>query len=63
MPVDVVETTYTWADEPGGGTAMTLRSRGEPAGFAKVTAPMMLRAMKRANRADLRRLKSILETD
>ena len=58
-----METTYTWADEPGGGTAMTLRNRGEPVGFAKVTAPMMARAMARANRADLRRLKEILETD
>jgi uncharacterized protein YndB with AHSA1/START domain len=58
-----METTYTWADVPGGGTAMTLRNRGEPAGFAKVTAPMMARAMARANRADLARLKEILETD
>ena len=58
-----METTYTWADEPGGGTTMTLRNRGEPVGFAKVTAPMMARAMARANRADLRRLKEILETD
>jgi uncharacterized membrane protein len=58
-----METTYTWADAPGGGTAMTLRNRGEPAGFAKVTAPMLARAMARANRADLRRLKEILETD
>jgi uncharacterized membrane protein len=56
-----METTYAWEDAPGGGTAMTLRSRGEPAGFAKVAAPMMARAVARANRADLRRLKGILE--
>jgi hypothetical protein len=56
-----METTYTWADAPGGATAMSLRNRGEPAGFAKVAAPVMARAMARANRADLRRLKAILE--
>src|SRR6202011_1788992 len=36
-----METTYTWADSPSGGTRMTLRNRGEPAGFAKVAAPVM----------------------
>jgi uncharacterized membrane protein len=55
-----METTYTWEDA-GGATTMTLRNRGEPIGFAKVAAPMMARAMTRANRADLRRLKEILE--
>jgi hypothetical protein len=58
-----METIYTWADAADGATAMTLRNRGEPAGFAKFTAPVMARAMARANRADLRRLKEILETD
>jgi len=38
-----METTYTWADAPD-GTRMTLRNRGEPAGFARVGAPMMARA-------------------
>jgi hypothetical protein len=56
-----METTYTWAETPGGGTRMTLRNRGEPAGFAKVTAPVMARAVQSANRKDLRRLKGILE--
>jgi uncharacterized membrane protein len=56
-----METTYTWTDAPGGGTRMTLRNRGEPSGFAAVTAPVMSRAMRRANEADLRRLKSVLE--
>jgi uncharacterized membrane protein len=58
-----METTYSWTDAPGGATEMSLRNRGEAAGFARVTAPMMARAMARANRADLRRLKEILETD
>jgi hypothetical protein len=56
-----METIYTWSDAPRGGTTMTLRNRGEPAGFARVAAPMMARAMRRANRQDLRRLKQILE--
>jgi uncharacterized protein YndB with AHSA1/START domain len=56
-----MQTTYTFADAAGGGTRMTLRNRGEPSGFAKVAAPVMARAMRRANGKDLRRLKAILE--
>jgi ligand-binding SRPBCC domain-containing protein len=56
-----METTYTWEDIADGGTRMTLRNRGEPAGFSKVAAPMMAGAMRRANRKDLARLKAILE--
>ncbi len=56
-----METTYTWDDAAQGATRMTLRNRGAPAGFAAVTAPMMARAMRRANEADLRRLKTLLE--
>lgn len=56
-----METTYTWADAASGGTLMTLRNRGEPAGFARVGAPLMEAAMRRANRKDLARLKEILE--
>jgi hypothetical protein len=55
-----METTYTFADAPA-GTRMTLRNRGEPSGFAKVGAPLMERAMRRANQADLRRIKELLE--
>ena len=55
-----METTYTWSDAAQ-GTTMTLRNRGEPAGFAKVGARMMASAMRRANRKDLARLKSLLE--
>jgi uncharacterized membrane protein len=54
-------TTYTWAATPGGGTRMTLRNRGEPAGLLRVAAPVMARAIRRANRRDLQRLKAILE--
>jgi hypothetical protein len=56
-----METTYAFADAPAGGTRMTLRSRGEPAGFAKVGTPIMERAMRRANSKDLQRLKARLE--
>lgn len=55
-----METTYTWADAEG-ATMMTLRNRGEPAGFAKVGAKAMAAAMRRANRKDLDNLRSILE--
>lgn len=57
-----METTYTWEDTPEGGTRMSIRNRGEPAGFSRIAAPLMERAMRRANRKDLRRLKTILES-
>jgi uncharacterized membrane protein len=57
-----METTYTWDDSPAGGTRMKLRNLGEPSGFPKLVAPMMARAMRRANQKDLARLKTILET-
>lgn len=56
-----METTYTWADAADGGTRMTLRNRGEPSGFKSVAAPLMARAMRRANEQDLRRLRDVLE--
>jgi hypothetical protein len=56
-----METTYTWRDAPAGGTRMSLRNRGEPAGFSKVAAPVVARAIRRANHRDLLQLKEILE--
>ena len=56
-----METTYTWEDTAAGGTRMTLRNRGEPAGFGRLAAPFMASAMRRANRKDLRKLKALLE--
>jgi uncharacterized membrane protein len=57
-----METTYSWQAAGQTRTRMTLRNRGEPRGFSALFAPFMARAMRRANQADLRRLKSLLET-
>jgi hypothetical protein len=56
-----METTYSWTDAGEGATRMTLRNRGEPVGFATLTAPMVAAAMRRANHKDLERLKQVLE--
>jgi uncharacterized membrane protein len=56
-----METTYTWEDAGEGKTRMVLRNRGQPSGFSKLVGPMMAAAMRRANRKDLARLKSLLE--
>ena len=56
-----METTYEWSDAGEGATRMTLRNRGEPAGFKRVAGPLMARQMRRANEKDLARLKQILE--
>ena len=41
---------------------MGLRNRGEPSGFSRIAAPVMERAVRRANRKDLAALKRILES-
>ena len=56
-----METTYTWTAVSSSSTRMTLRNRGEPAGFSKFAGPAMAPAMRRANRKDLANLKRILE--
>jgi hypothetical protein len=57
-----METTYTWSAVTHDATRMTLRNRGEPAGFSKLAAPFVARGMRRANRKDLVKLRSILES-
>lgn len=56
-----METTYSWTPADATSTRMTLRNRGEPAGFSKLVAPLMAPAMRRATRKDLAQLKAILE--
>ena len=55
-----METTYTWT-AVGASTRMTLRNRGEPTGFSRLTAPFMAAMMRAANRKDLESIKRILE--
>jgi polyketide cyclase/dehydrase/lipid transport protein len=56
-----MQTTYAW--EPAdGGTRMTLRNDGSPSGFARIAAPVMELAMRRAMTKDLAALKRRLET-
>jgi Polyketide cyclase / dehydrase and lipid transport len=57
-----METTYTW-QPMAGGTRMTLRNRGAPSGFGAIAAPMMVAAMRRANRNDLAALTAELTHD
>jgi uncharacterized membrane protein len=56
-----METSYEWDALGETRTKMSLRNRGEPSGFGRVAAFMMVGAMRRANRKDLLRLKEILE--
>jgi hypothetical protein len=42
-----METTYSWHDTPSGGSHMTLRNRGEPAGFASIAAPLLRSILER----------------
>jgi uncharacterized membrane protein len=56
-----METTYTWEPAGENHTRMTLRNRGKPHGFSKLMSPFMAAAMRRANRKDLARLKSLME--
>lgn len=56
-----METTYEWEALDVGVTSMRLANRGEPAGFARSAGPFLSRAVRRANRKDLARLKGILE--
>jgi uncharacterized membrane protein len=56
-----METTYTWTKVDEGSTRMTLRNRGELPKFFKLVGRLTASAIRRANRKDLARLRSILE--
>ncbi|HSC51496.1 MAG TPA: SRPBCC family protein [Gaiellaceae bacterium] len=57
-----METTYSWHDEPGGGTRMLLRNHAEPRGVGRLSAALLRRSMQRSNAKDLSRLKAVLES-
>ncbi|HEU4541570.1 MAG TPA: SRPBCC family protein [Jiangellaceae bacterium] len=57
-----METTYTWEPADRSRTKMSLRNRGTPSGFARITEPVMAAAVRRANQKDLARLKNLLES-
>ena len=54
-------TTYQWRALGKNRTEMTLRNSGKPAGFSRLLGPLMSLMMKRANKKDLRKIKTILE--
>jgi len=56
-----MQTTYSWSARGDHATTMTLRNMGDPSGFSRLVSPFMSAAVRRANRKDLARLKSILE--
>jgi uncharacterized protein YndB with AHSA1/START domain len=57
-----METTYAWHAIDDRSARMTLRNRGEPAGFSRLTVPFMAIAIRRANRKDLANLRARLES-
>lgn len=56
-----METSCRWESTADGGTRMTLRNRGTPAGFSRLLAPVTSATIARANRKDLSPLKLTLE--
>ena len=56
-----METTYAFDAVDAASTHMTLRNRGTPAGFSRLATRFMIPAMRRANRKDLERLRTMLE--
>lgn len=56
-----METIYTWNVIDENTTKMTLRNKGNPAGFSKLLTPFMAFMMRKANNKDLVNIKRIIE--
>lgn len=56
-----METIYTFSSLGADATLVRLQNRGQPKGFTGILAPLMVGAMRSANRKDLELLKAILE--
>lgn len=56
-----METTYAWEKLDNSACRLTLRNRGNPKGFSRILSPFIATMVRRANRKDLAKLKSILE--
>jgi len=56
-----METTYMRDELDPVRARMTLGNRGKPAGFSRLAAPVMEKAMRRATTTNLVMLRSILE--
>lgn len=57
-----METSYGFTAE-GARTRAVLRNRGSPSGFGTILAPFLALMMRRANRKDLERLRTVLENE
>ncbi|MGP9649827.1 ATPase [Arthrobacter sp. MYb211] len=57
-----MRTSYRFETVDAHSTRVRLRNDGQPAGFGRIFAPLMAPLMRRANAADLRALKQILES-
>ena len=56
-----METTYTWTAIDHNTTKMTLRNKGNPAGFFRFMSPFISMMMRKANKKDLFNIKRIIE--
>ncbi len=58
----LMETTYKWQALDSNNTKMTLINTGYPSGFSRYVSPFIALAMRRENKNDLKRIKTILES-